>query len=213
MYVYSESAPDNPEVSDLMDACDELKTPSIMLSDQNFKGISGVKNSVGILFMIEIPDSVTPSELKNNTLLLDDIQDPGNMGTILRTAAAAGVTRVFTSNGSTSAWSPKVLRAGMGAHFAVQIYENANLAELINNSKIQVLATSLGATESIYQRDLTQPTAWLFGNEGQGISEDLMALNVDKVIIPQNPDIESINVAASVAICLFEQFRQTNHKN
>jgi TrmH family RNA methyltransferase len=213
MYVYSESAPDNPEVSELMDICDKVAVPSVRLSDRHFKAISSVKNGIGILFVIDIPSPKKITTTKNGALLLEDVQDPGNMGTILRTAAAAGVTQVFTSNGSTSAWSPKVLRAGMGAHFAVQVYENADLAKLIADSKIQILATSLDATETIYQKDLAQPTAWLFGNEGQGVSEDLMAPGVDKVIIPQNPGIESLNVAASVAICLFEQVRQTNHKN
>lgn len=213
LYVYSEAAPDNEEVSDLMDSCDELAVPSIMLSEQHFKALSSVENGIGILFVIDIPSPKPEIVLKDGALLLEDIQDPGNMGTILRTAAAAGITKIYTSTGSASAWSPKVLRAGMGAHFGLQIYENSDLSELISNAEIPIFATSLNATETIYEQDFTQPTVWLFGNEGKGVSSELLALNVKHVIIPQNPNVESLNVAASVAICLFEQFRQTKHKN
>lgn len=206
--VYSHSAPDNEEAAALIDTCDAHNTPSILLSDNHFQAISGVEHGIGILFVISVP-SVTPTaHLSKNTLLLEDIQDPGNMGTILRTAAAAGVSEVYASPGSASAWSPKTLRAGMGAHFALTIYENSNLTELISHSEIPVLATSLNAHSSIYDKNLSEPTAWLVGNEGKGVSDALLSLDVEKVIIPQNPDVESLNVAAATAVCLFEQARQ-----
>ncbi|MBH1956373.1 RNA methyltransferase [Candidatus Saccharibacteria bacterium] len=211
MYAYSHSAPENPEVAALMDTCDELSTPSILLSDSHFKALSTVDNGIGILFVVSIPSLEQSKIVQKSALLLEDIQDPGNMGAILRTAAAAGITEIYTSNGSTSAWSPKTLRAGMGAHFALTIYENCDLAELITTAEVQILATSLGATKSIYEKDLSQPTAWLLGNEGQGVSDTLLALQVEKVIIPQNPGVESLNVAAATAVCLFEQMRQLHH--
>ncbi len=212
MYVYSHSASENDEVAQLMDACDELSTPSILLSDSHYKALSSVENGPGILFVVATPDVASPAKLQTNALLLEDIQDPGNMGTILRTAAAAGITEVYASSASASAWSPKTLRAGMGAHLALTIYENCDLSDLIANSTTQVLATSLEATESIYDIDLSQPTAWLFGNEGQGVSSELLSLDVKKVIIPQNPHVESLNVAAATAVCLFEQSRQANQQ-
>ncbi len=209
MYVYSHSASENHEVAALMDACDELSTPSILLSDSHFKSLSTIENGPGILFVIPIPSAMPPSRLQKSALLLEDVQDPGNMGTILRTAAAAGITEVYTSSASSSAWSPKALRAGMGAHFALTVYENCDLASIISGSEVQILATSLEATDSIYEIDLSKPTAWLLGNEGQGISNELLSLSVRKVIIPQNPTVESLNVAAATAVCLFEQARQT----
>jgi TrmH family RNA methyltransferase len=141
-------------------------------------------------------------------VLLDQLQDPGNLGSILRSAAAAGMTQVFCSSGTVLAWSPKVLRAGMGAHFVLDIVENADLPSLIATSPIPVLATSSHAQSSIYAADLSQPLAWLFGHEGQGVSQDLLDLARLRVAIPHLGQIESLNVAACAAVCLFEQMRQ-----
>lgn len=208
MYVYSHSAPDNDEVAAIIDACDDSNTPSILLSDSHFQSISGVENGVGILFVVATPHPSPQGNLRQSALLLEDVQDPGNIGTILRTAAAAGITHIYTSPGCAAAWAPKTLRAGMGAHFALTIYENCDLAALIDQSEIPVLATSLGASASIYDKDLSVETAWLLGNEGKGVSDTLLSLKVEKVIIPQNPKVESLNVAAATAVCLFEQARQ-----
>jgi len=141
-------------------------------------------------------------------VLLDGLQDPGNLGSILRTAAAAGIDRVFCGAGTVAAWSPKVLRAGMGAHFILEIVEDADLRALLAETRVPVFATSSHAAEPLYACDLTQPCAWLFGHEGKGVSAELLAYADKRVTIPQNPKIESLNVAASVAICLFEQVRQ-----
>lgn len=211
--VYSHSAPDDEEAANIIDMCDTNNTPSILLSDNHFRAISSVENGVGIAFVVAIPSTPQTSQLSNNALLLEDIQDPGNLGTMLRTAAAAGITDIYTSQGSASAWSPKTLRAGMGAHFALTIHENSNLSEIISEAEIPVLATSLAAQRSIYDVDLSQSAAWLFGNEGKGVSQVLLALNVEEVIIPQNPKVESLNVAAATAVCLFEQSRQQTQIN
>ncbi len=97
----------------------------------------------------------------------------------------------------------------MGAQFSLEIFEAADLAGIIRTSEVPVLATSLQATESIYNQGLRQPTAWLFGNEGQGISVELESLVSKKVIIPQaGSAVESLNVAVATAICLYEQLRQ-----
>ena len=208
MYVYSHSAPDNDEVAAIIDVCDDSNTPSILLSDSHFQSISGVENGIGILFVVPTPHPSPQGNLQQSALLLEDVQDPGNMGTILRTAAAAGIAHIYASAGCAAAWAPKTLRAGMGAHFALTIYENCDLAALIDQSEIPVLATSLEASASIYDKDLSVETAWLLGNEGKGVSDTLLSLKVEKVIIPQNPKVESLNVAAATAVCLFEQARQ-----
>lgn len=208
LYVYSYSAPDNEEVAALMDACDKRSIPSVMVTNAQFKELSSVEHGAQILFVVAIPDTALAPSLSDNALLLEDVQDPGNMGAILRTAAAAGIQNVYASTGCASAWAPKVLRAGMGAHFALTVYQNCDLAELIKTSTVPVLATSLEASESIYAKDLSKPTAWVVGNEGKGVSSQLLSLNVEQVIIPQNPNVESLNVAAATAVCLFEQVRQ-----
>jgi TrmH family RNA methyltransferase len=143
-----------------------------------------------------------------NAVVLDNLQDPGNLGSILRSAAGAGIKQVFCSAGSASAWSPKVLRAGMGAHFLLEIFEGVDLYAMLSHSSIPILATSSHTTTTIYQSDLNRPVAWLFGHEGQGVDPRLMALATDTVTIPQKAEIESLNVAASAAICFFEQVRQ-----
>ena len=136
------------------------------------------------------------------------MQDPGNVGSILRSAAAAGIKQVFCSSGTAFCWSPKVLRAAMGAHFVVEIYENVDLASLIAPSKIAVLATSGYATQRVYDADLRQPVAWIFGHEGQGVADDLLAMATQQVVIPHLGQVESLNVAACAAVCFFEQVRQ-----
>lgn len=206
--IVTESAADNGEVQQVLEALDS-SVDQLLLGDSLFNGISSVENGVGLLFVINMPDPEPAGVLSEEALLLEGIQDPGNLGTILRTAAAAGVTHVYLSADSVSAWSPKVLRAGMGAHFALTIHEQSNLTELIKHAEVPVYATSLQATSSVYDKNLTSPGAWLFGNEGQGVSDELLTLCKNNlVIIPQSTQVESLNVAAAVAVCLFEQVRQ-----
>lgn len=204
--VLAESALDNSEIIQIVETANVEK---LIVRDSLHTAISDVSTDVGVLAVFDLPESRAPEALSFDAVLLENIQDPGNVGTILRTAAAAGVQRVYLSTGCASVWSPKVLRAGMGAQFSLEIFEAADLAGIIRTSEVPVLATSLQATESIYNQDLRQPTAWLFGNEGQGISVELESLVSKKVIIPQaGSAVESLNVAVATAICLYEQLRQ-----
>ena len=130
------------------------------------------------------------------------------MGSLLRSAAAAGITLVLCSHGTVSAWSPKVMRAGMGAHFLLQIVENVDLLAVLKTTTIPVLATSSYATQTVYQCNLKQPVLWMFGHEGQGLADELMDFATEQVTIPHQGPIESLNVAACAAICFFEQVRQ-----
>ena len=143
-------------------------------------------------------------------MLLEAVQDPGNLGTILRTTAASGVTDVFLSPECASPWSPKALRAGMGAQFGLTIYEQVNLSEYITNSNVPVYATTLSDDNvSLYDLDLKPASAWLIGNEGQGVSPELATAATKRVRIPQaDTPVESLNVAAATAVCLYEQLRQ-----
>ncbi|HSQ04408.1 MAG TPA: RNA methyltransferase, partial [Burkholderiales bacterium] len=142
------------------------------------------------------------------SLLLEDIQDPGNLGSILRSAAAAGVGQVVLSRGSVHAWSPRVLRAGMGAHFALQIHEDADLLKSVTAFRGRVVATRQDAPRVVFDADLTGTVALLFGNEGGGLPASLLQAAHDVVSIPMPGKSESLNVAAAAAVCLFERVRQ-----
>ena len=226
--VVAESALSHPEVAALVAQCESnansnAKSKSntnstagvaecVLLSDALFTPLGQVEHGVGILFVVKVPDAAvsghaSPS-LQSAALLLDSVQDPGNLGTILRTAAAAGIQQIYCGPGTASVWSPKVLRAGMGAHFVLEIYEDVDLVQLIQQASVPIYATQPDAPKTIYTADLRAPSAWLFGHEGQGVTEQLLALATERLSIPQSAQVESLNVAASVAICLFEQRRQ-----
>lgn len=206
--VISDASIDLPEVGALIHACESKNVNCIVLPDNMYQIMSQVENGIGMMFVIKTPQHTSPTNLTSNAVVLDNLQDPGNLGSILRSAAGAGIEQVFCSIGTASAWSPKVLRAGMGAHFALQIYESVDLYALLREAAIPVLATSSHTSTTIYQVNLNRPVAWLFGHEGQGVDPALMALATEKVTIPQRDAIESLNVAASAAICFFEQVRQ-----
>ena len=180
-------------------------TPRIVLSAALFDQLSPVEHPTGILGLLDIPQPLP--QISVCSVLLENIQDPGNLGSILRSAAAAGVDSVSLSQGCAEAWSPKALRAGMGAHFVLAIYEQQVLPEVAAQFS-NVVATTLGATQSLYESDLTGPVAFIFGNEGAGLSPDLLMHVTRQVTIPMPGAMESLNVAAAVAICLFERVRQ-----
>ncbi len=208
--IVSGSGYENDEVKTIVETCEEAGVQILVITEEQFRALSVVENGVSIFFVIEQPSVPVSAELKESAVLLDGVQDPGNVGAILRTAAAAGVTTVYCSPHTASVWSPRVLRAGMGAHFGLSIHEGADLKGLIESAAIPVLATTLQATQTIYETDLSKPAAWIIGNEGQGVSDDLLTSSVQQVIIPQNHGVESLNVAAATAVCLFEQRRQLN---
>jgi RNA methyltransferase, TrmH family len=180
----------------------------ISLPDAMFAEISPVETPVGVLALIETPKP-KPAHHVDFCVMLEDIQDPGNLGSILRSAAAAGVEHVFLSAHCAFPWSPKVIRAGMGAHFLLSLHEGADLSRIALSFKGKVVAASLGATQSIYQTDLRGPIALLIGNEGAGLSEAMLEVATTQISIPMPGKMESLNAAAAAAICLFERVRQT----
>lgn len=178
------------------------------LDDKLFAELSELKSPTGILALIAIPQPDTPVADSRFALLLEDIQDPGNLGSMLRSAAAAGCDAVFLSAGCADAWSPRVLRAAMGGHFALRIYERQDLPSVAKAFSGTLLATSLQATRGLYECDLKGSVAFMIGNEGAGLSGELLSLATQKITIPMPGKIESLNAAAATAICLFEVVRQ-----
>jgi TrmH family RNA methyltransferase len=211
--VVSDESAAHPEVADIIARCEAGRAQCIMLPGALYGALSQVENGIGLLFVVSTPHTTLPDRLTGSAILIDNLQDPGNLGSILRSAAAAGIQQVFCSDGTCFAWSPKVLRAGMGAHFILQIYEHCDLYQLLAAADVPVLATSSHAQQSVFDADLTQPCAWLFGHEGQGVSDELMAMASNCVMIPHLGAVESLNVAASVAVCLFEQVRQSRRSS
>ncbi|WP_107864773.1 TrmH family RNA methyltransferase [Agitococcus lubricus] len=206
----SEQGLQHPEIQDLI-ARVEAEYPCLLLTDSVFDYISPTDSPAGVLAVINMPTPTEMSVPTRSCILLESVQDAGNLGTIMRTAVAAGINDLVLSTGCASVWSPRVLRAGMGAHFVMRIQEKSDLSQVIQAYNGQVLATGLELAQSLYDLDLTQPTAWLFGNEGQGLSASLLCLAHQRVIIPMADGIESLNVGAAVAVCLFEQRRQLLH--
>ncbi|NYT64814.1 RNA methyltransferase [Alcaligenaceae bacterium] len=170
--------------------------------------LSPVIQGQGVLFVVAAPEPVRPSQITQNSLWLDRVQDPGNVGTLLRTAAAAGISHAYLSVGCASAWSTKVLRSAQGAHFVLTIYEDVELHAEVQRLHIPLVATALQNAGSLYETALPEKCAWVFGNEGQGVDAQLLDQATLRVFIPQQADVESLNVAVAAGVCLFEQRRQ-----
>ena len=170
--------------------------------------ITSLTDAEEITALIALPPT-EPFDAEADCVVLERIQDPGNIGTILRSAAAAGVGQVVLSADCADAWSPKVLRAGMGAHFALRLFVEPDLAAWRERCHVPLLATALHRNSvSLYDCDLRAPAAWLFGNEGAGVSETMLAAASRLVHIPMAVQTESLNVAMAATVCLFEQMRQ-----
>ncbi len=201
----SESMLTHPEVNDLLDGWKQVSR--FVLPDALYKEMRTLGQGIDIMALINTVHTALPERLTVDALILEDVQDAGNVGTLLRTAAAAGIKQVICTTGTASAWSPRVLRAGMGAQFGLEIIEQADINEVIERLDIPLHATSSHASQSLYALDLTTPIAWLMGNEGQGASDVALA-NAIAVTIPQPGGQESLNVAIAGAICMFEMVRQ-----
>lgn len=141
------------------------------------------------------------------SVVLDRLQDAGNVGTIIRSAAAFGFVQVLALKGCAALWSPKVMRAGMGAHFALRLIESLETDDLAV-LEVPLLATSSHADQGVDSTALPWPCAWALGHEGQGLSSEVTRRCTMALRIPQPGGLESLNVAAAASICLYESARQ-----
>jgi TrmH family RNA methyltransferase len=207
--IVSDSGAAHPQVSPLLLA---HGLDPIRVTDELFATLSTLQQGVGIAFVIDTPRLDLPDILHDDLVFLDRVQDPGNVGTLLRNCAAAGVGTVVTAPGTAWCWSPKVLRAGMGAHFHVRIHEAVPWSTLRPRITGRIVGTRVQPAHSLYDTDLRGPTAWLFGSEGEGLSPEVTPDVQAWVGIPQQTGVESLNVAAAAAVCLFEQRRQRLHR-
>jgi len=183
-------------------------TDLYILDEALWKKISDLENGPPIIACVRIPKHDFPVKQRDDVLILDGVQDAGNVGSMMRTAAAAGLSYVVCLKGTAQAWSPKVLRAAMGAHRHLKIFEAWSLNMVREKIHLPLIATSLISDQDLYDLgdDLLDPHAWVFGNEGGGVDPELLAIS-RSVLIPQDPRIESLNVGAAAAVCLFEMRR------
>lgn len=189
--VYAESCPE----------AQRLPAPStLVLDDALFAGLSTLESPARMGFVVDVPQ---PGALVPDapTVVLDRVQDAGNVGAILRSAAAFGFRQVLAVKGTAALWSPKVLRAGMGAHFALALFDAAE-PQLLEALCVPLLSTSSHGGEFLHRARLPWPCAWVLGHEGQGVSPEIEARAALRMRIAQPGGEESLNVAAAAAICL-----------
>lgn len=203
--VLAESAREHPEIVRLIA---NVKAPIVELSDPLFAQVAPVDTPTGILAVVPISSAPGTHRLGDCLVVLDGIQDPGNVGSIIRTAAAAGATDVLLSRDCADPWSPRTLRAGMGGHFVLRVHSSIDLPAVLEGYEGVVVATVARGGVLPQTADLTGRTAFLFGSEGRGLNVDTCPDNSVHVTIPMMPGVESLNVGAAAAVLLFERVRQ-----
>jgi TrmH family RNA methyltransferase len=205
--IVTEAALARPDVRALADL---YAQQAVLVPESLFVAVASLPASVGLIAVVPTPQPASIGQADFN-LLIDDVQDPGNIGSMLRSAAAAGVAQVLLSKHCAFAWSPKVLRAGQGAHFRVAIHEDVDLPAWAADYRAgggEVVATAVVGGTSLFATPLAGRVALAIGNEGGGLSPALVAQATRQVTIPMPGGIESLNVAAAAAVCLFECLRQ-----
>lgn len=194
----------------LVARCEGAKV--VAIADSLFAELSPVESPTGVLAEAVWLEAKAPKDATPLVLLLEDIQDPGNLGSLLRSAAAAGATLAVLSKGCHDAWSPKALRGGQGAQFVLPMLLRADLAGWVQSADMPVWALALGGEESVFELDLKSPAGILVGNEGAGLSEEVLKIARGNVAIPMPGRVESLNAAAAAAVALFEAVRQRTVK-
>jgi TrmH family RNA methyltransferase len=200
--VVSESGWLQPALRELAAAASKV----VVVPEALFAGLSALESPARIGFTW-VPPAQADIAAGQAAVVLDRVQDAGNLGSILRSASALGFAQVVALKGSAALWSPKVVRAGMGAHFNLRLVEGVEL-EALESLQLPLVATSSHATQAVHEAALPWPCAWVLGHEGQGVREELLRRCALTVRIAQPGGEESLNVAAAAAICLHESARR-----
>ena len=183
----------------------------LVLPDNLFQALNSIPSPQGILFHIKVPIPERIPTPEGNSVYLERIQDPGNLGTIIRTCAAADVDAIYLSPACVNPWTSKVLRSAQGAHFAIKIFTHVEARTFFAQNSLPVYATYLSdKARSLYHTQLPEQLIWVLGNEGQGISDELMEFADEQIFIPQSSKVESLNVGVACGLVLLEQKRQWN---
>jgi len=195
--------PMDAEVSALLARCGGKP---VLLGKGVFRAIVDVETPQGVAAEIAIPGG---RRTNTRTVFLEGVQDPANVGAILRSAAAFGIGRVVLDRGCADPWSPRALRAGMGGHFALELLETNDLAAEIESFKGTLACTVPRGGMALAQAPLDRSAAWIFGGEGRGLSDEIIRRADLRVTIPMAAGTESLNVAAVAAICLYQSFSRS----
>lgn len=199
--ILSESGAGRAEMAQLVQRAGATAT---ILADKLFAALADAESPQGVAAEIRLPQEDLALESAPACVFLDSIQDAGNVGAILRSAAAFGLRAVVLGPGCADAWSPKVLRAAMGAHFSVRIGRSADLAPDLARFGGRVACAMPRGGVPLREADLTGRIGWMFGAEGRGVGAALASRASLKVTVPMRPGAESLNVAAAAAICFYE---------
>jgi TrmH family RNA methyltransferase len=204
----SRSSLDRPEVGEIVRRVPESSV--LVVPDRLFESLSTVDSATGVLASVPAPGGSPIPPDADLVLVLEDLQDPGNVGTLLRSAAAAGVRHVALSPGCAFAWSLKTVRAGMGAHFRLNIVEGVEVPVLLGGLRGTSVALAGDAKKSLYELDLRGPVAIVVGNEGAGLSAAARGAARVAARIPMPGMTESLNASVAGSLALFEVLRQRN---
>ncbi|MDH3319074.1 MAG: RNA methyltransferase [Betaproteobacteria bacterium] len=203
--IVSEAGLRNPEIAAL---AQRAGPAPVTLTDALFRWLADAVAPAGLAAEIALAPSAPTLAQARHAIFLDGIQDAGNVGAILRSAAAFGVDTAVLGRGCADAWSPKVLRAAMGGHFALGIAEVADLVGALTDFRGRLICAVAAGGEAPAALDLTGQLGWIFGAEGQGVSRAAAAQAAHRISIPLEPGVESLNVAAAAAILFYERSRQ-----
>lgn len=183
--------------------------PATVLTDALFHQLAATTTPQGILALVDTPQPALPAPDDALVMVVENLQDPGNAGAIIRAAAAAGASHVLFSKGSVFAWSPRVLRAAQGAHFATHVIEDIDLIAWTKSERLRAFVCLMPRAErTIFETPMSAPLALVVGNEGAGVSAPLAALCACATI-PMPGKLESLNAAQAATIGLFEVVRRT----
>jgi TrmH family RNA methyltransferase len=191
----SETAAKDGEISALVE---RSGVQAVLLSDGAFRAIADTETPQGLAAEIAIPSI----RREGSWVFLEGVQDAGNVGTIVRSAAAFGAGAVIVDRACADPWSPKVLRAGMGGHFVLQVLQVDDLASALESFPWKLVCTVSRGGQPLRQADLAGKLGWIFGSEARGVSPAVAEMAAVRVTIPAR--IESLNVAAAAAVCLYE---------
>jgi TrmH family RNA methyltransferase len=199
----------HPELEALLAQLDTMAT-GYELAPALYDRIAPVEQGAGLMLVLPLPATALPQAARCDMVYLDGVQDPGNAGALIRSAAAAGVRHVLAGPGTAALWAPRVLRAAMGAHFRLAIHERVTPAQLSQALDGPWFAAVAHAAPSLWAQALPAgPLGWIFGAEGSGPTAEALAACHQQVCIPTSAAVESLNVAAAAAICLFERRRRS----
>ncbi len=196
------------DAHDVADLVARAGLAPLVIQDRLFDSLGTMPSPAPVLAVVRTPEPDLPASIEHDTVVLDRIQDPGNVGAILRSVAAAGIGRVITTPQTAWCWSPKVLRAAMGGHFGLSIHESQSWPSLERLIRIPVAGALAHGGKSLFEQALLPACVWVFGNEGDGMDRAIDRRLDWRLTIPQASHVESLNVAAAAAVCLFEQRRQ-----